>query len=51
MLLKEFIEMLQSLDDTIEIKYGGANSEWYEPVIEPTEDNDNGEYYYRIVGK
>ena len=36
MLLKEVSKILQSLDDTIEIKYGGANSEWYEPVIEST---------------
>ena len=51
MLLKEFIEILQLLNGTVKIKYGGANSEWYEPVIEPTEDVDTGEYYYRIVGK
>lgn len=51
MLISEFIKELQQLDGDIEIRYGMSCSEWAEPKIEPTEDVDDGEYYYRIVGK
>lgn len=51
MLLKDFINELQQLDGDIEIRLGLENSEWCEPAIEPTEDVDTQEYYYRIVGE
>lgn len=48
---KDFIKLLQELDGDIEIYVGLYNDEYANPDIEPTEDNDTGEYYYRIVGK
>lgn len=51
MLLRDFIKILQMLDDTMEIKYGGSNSELCEPLIEAAEANDTGKYYYKIVGR
>lgn len=51
MLLKDFIKQLQQLDDDIEIKFGLCNDEYTEPTIEPTENTNTFEYYYRIVGK
>ena len=50
MLLKDFIKELQQLDGDVEIRFGLSNSEWCEPTIEPTEDTDTQEYYYRIIG-
>lgn len=51
MLLKDFIKILQMLDDTMQIKYGNSNSELHEPLIEAAEAHDTGEYYYKIVGR
>lgn len=51
MLLKDFMKILQMLDDTIEIKYGASNSEVYDPLIEVAEASDTGKYYYKIVGR
>ena len=51
MLLRDFIKILQMLDDTMEIKYDTSNSELYEPLIEVAEAKDTGKYYYKIVGR
>lgn len=51
MLVRDFIKILQILDDTMEIKYSRSNSELYEPLIEAAEANDTGKYYYKIVGR
>ena len=51
MLLRDFIKILQMLDDTVEIKYGNSNSELYDPLIEAASANDTGEYYYKIVSR
>lgn len=51
MLLKDFIKILQMLDDTMEIKYGSSNSELHDPLIEVAEANNTGKYYYKIVSR
>ena len=51
MLLKDFIRILQMLDDTMEIKYSSSNSELHDPLIEAAEASDTEKYYYKIVGR
>ena len=51
MLLKNFIKILQILDDTLEIKYSSSNSELHDPLIEVAEASDTGKYYYKIVSR
>lgn len=52
MKLRDYIiDLIINYDFDTEIRFGLPNSEWCEPTIEPTEDTDTGEYYYRIVGK
>ena len=52
MKLKDYIiDLITNYDFETEIKFGLNNDELCEPDIEPTEDTDTGEYYYRIVGE
>lgn len=51
MLLRDFMKILQMLDDTMEIKYSSSNSELHDPLIEVAEAKDTGKYYYKIISR